>query len=73
MRTRIVNNNNIYYCCEFFLTLDEHFVAEFIYLFMREFRLYVYIFHSTVTGGPTDYLKDKDEMNFFDHIYGLKF
>lgn len=48
--------------------------AEFIYLFMREFRLYV--FHSTVTEGPTDYLKDKqkDEMNFFFyHIYSLNF
>lgn len=37
--------------------------AEFIYLFMREFRLYV--FHSTVTEGPTDYLNDKQRWDEF--------
>lgn len=32
------------------------------------------VFHSTVTEGPTNYLKDKrlDDF-FFHHIYGLNF
>lgn len=75
MGTRIVNKkNNIYYCCDFFLTSAEYFLVAENYLFIYEriLAVRIYIFHSTVTEGPTDYLKENKD-DFFDHIYGLKF